>query len=102
MIAVVQTVVLTCVARSEPLYSFPIYRTIAVYEHRTFVQRTHKSGQLADYEEILAEFDEVCFGLDWQTTPLTSTSCYSENPIHCSEYSSFIIIGSIKYAEKAM
>ncbi len=59
--AVVQTVVLStstsCVARSEPLCLFPIYRAWAVYEHWIFFPAHTQNRQLAGCEEIFCEFD---------------------------------------------
>ncbi len=42
-----------------------------MYEHRTFFSAHTQNGQPADREEIFAEFDKKCIGLDLQTTPLS-------------------------------
>ncbi len=54
---------------------FPIYRPRAVYEHQISFQRT-QNGQLADREEIFAEFDKKCIGLELQTTPVIMSHKY--------------------------
>ncbi len=67
-LAVVQTVVLclslslSCVARSEPLCLFLIYRARAVYEHQ-IIFSAHAE---VDREKIFAEFDKKCIGLQLQ------------------------------------
>ena len=40
-----------------------------MYEHQIYFQRTH-NGQLGDHEEIFAEFDKRCTGLESLTLPL--------------------------------
>ncbi len=50
---------------------FPVYRARAVYEHWVFLSAHTQNGQLADREEILAEFHKRCAGLELQTTPLS-------------------------------
>ncbi len=66
-LAVVQTVVL-CLVRATLFVSHLQSRGLCM-NTRFFFQRT-QNGKLADPEEIFAEFDKKCIGLELQTTPL--------------------------------
>ncbi len=44
-----------------------------MYEHRILFSAHAQNGQLADREEIFAEFDKKSAGLELQTTPLTAS-----------------------------
>ncbi len=40
-----------------------------------------QSRQLKDHEEIFAEFDKKCIGLELQTTPLSKTKYQHQNEL---------------------
>lgn len=52
---------------------FPVYTARAVFKHQVLFSAHTQNRQLADREEVVAEFDKQCVGLESVTAPLIHT-----------------------------